>query len=121
MTNNVRGIVTQEIGGKTRVFRLGANEWCELEAELGKSTGAIIADLQRVAGSGEIDFRLFRSMFRAALSYSDEELTLRDAGEVMSTMGLEEAGLLIARIVQAGMPEAKQASPGKRKRAAEAR
>ncbi|OMQ44927.1 hypothetical protein [Ensifer sp. 1H6] len=117
MTNNVRGIVTREIDGESYSFRLGANEWCELEADLGKSTGAILKDLERVVATEEVDISMFRTMFRAALTYKVPDATLRDAGELMSALGLEGAGLLIAEIVQAGMPEVK-GTPGKPKRAA---
>ncbi|MDX0331725.1 hypothetical protein GOC48_16440 [Sinorhizobium meliloti] len=120
MTNNIRGVVTHEIDGKTLSFRLGANEWCELEDDLGKSTGAIIKDLERVVATEAVDFRMFRSIFRAALSFSVPEVTAKDSGELMSAVGLEEAGLLIAKIVQAGMPEVKGGA-GKSKRAARSR
>lgn len=114
MGNTVKGVVSREIDGKAVEFALGANEWCELETELGKKTGAIIKDLAVVAETEEVDFHLFRHIFRAALSYSRPEATLRDAGAMMSELGLEASGLLIAEIVQAGMPPTSGA-PGKRK------
>jgi len=117
MGNAVKGTVSREIDGQTVEFTLGANEWCELESELGKKTGAILKDLAVVAQTEEVDFHLFRHLFRAALSYSRPDATLRDAGTMMSKLGLEASGLLIAEIVQAGMPSVSGA-PGKRKAAA---
>ncbi|MBB4185824.1 hypothetical protein GGE07_002474 [Sinorhizobium terangae] len=105
MTNNVRGVVTQEIDGKAYGFRLGANEWCELEDDLGKGTSAIVKDIEIMARSNDVDMRLFRSIFRAALSYSEPEATARDAGDLMEKMGMESAGLLVVKIIQAGMPK----------------
>ncbi len=120
MTNNVRGIVTREIDGKSYSFRLGANEWCELESDLGKGTGAIFKDLEAIARSNEVDYRFFRLIFRAALSYSEPDATLRDAGDLMDQLGTEKAGLLVVEVVKAGMPGVRETA-GKPKRAARSR
>lgn len=105
MTNSVKGVVTREIDGKTHAFRLGTNEWCELEDALGKSTTAIVRDLEAMAKGKDVDQRLFRAIFRAALSFSDPEATAHDAGNLMEAMGLEAAGLLVVEVVQLGMPK----------------
>lgn len=122
MTNNVRGVVTQEIDGKNYGFRLGANEWCELEDDLGKSTSDVVKDLEAMARSAQVNLKLFRSIFRAALSYSEPDITLREAGDLMESYGMENAGLLVVRIVEAGMPKAEaKGSAGKPRRAARSR
>lgn len=112
MTNSVKGVVTREIDGKTYGFRLGTNEWCELEDALSKSTTAIVRDLEAMAKGKDVDQRLFRAIFRAALSFSDPEATAHDAGNLMEAMGLEQAGLLVVEVVQLGMP--KQTAGAKR-------
>lgn len=124
MTNSVRGVVTREIDGNTHSFRLGTNEWCELEDDLGKSTAAIVRDLEAMAKTNEIDQRLFRSIFRAAMTYGNPEATARDAGDLMQAMGVQEAGMLVVEVVQLGMPQVKavpkpgsKGTPGKSRRA----
>lgn len=115
MTNQIRGVVTREIGGKRLEFALAANEWCELEAEFGRKTSELMAEFFGTVERSELDMRSLRSFFRAALSYSDKTVTHEDAGAMMQDMGLVEAAKLVAEVILASMPKADEAAPGKAK------
>ncbi|MBP1842010.1 hypothetical protein J2046_000254 [Rhizobium petrolearium] len=117
MTNTVRGIVSHEIDGERLDFCLSANEWCELEDEFGKKTDEILKDFGTMAENEQLDMRLLRSIFRAAVSYSKQNITLQEAGALMRSLGLVESAALIGTVIVASMPEVK-AGPGKPKRAA---
>ncbi|MCC2608390.1 hypothetical protein [Neorhizobium petrolearium] len=118
MTNSVRGIVSQEIDGERLEFCLSANEWCELEDEFGKKTDEILKEFGTMAENEQLDMRLLRSIFRAAVSYSKQNITLQEAGVLMRSLGLVESAALIGTVIVASMPEVKASPAGKPKRAA---
>lgn len=105
MANENRGEVSAVIDGKTLTFRLATNEWCELEDEHGKTTGAIIDDLSAMMMSGKLDMRFIRSLFKAALSGQKPDISDKEAGDLMNRLGLVETGSLIGRVVRASLPD----------------
>ncbi|MBY5689342.1 hypothetical protein [Rhizobium leguminosarum] len=107
MTNAVRGIVTAEIDGKTVTLCLSANQWCDLEEEHGKSTRHILGRFEEMAAEEDLDMRFLRSLFRAALSYSQPDVTLEQAGAIMQACGLVEAAKLVGQAAVLSMPEVK--------------
>ncbi|MGO6999015.1 hypothetical protein [Rhizobium leguminosarum] len=107
MTNNVRGVLTQEIDGETYTLCLSANEWCDLEEEHGKSTVQILKAFQEMASKEDLDMRFLRSIFRAALSYGKPGITYAEAGRLMQACGLVEAATLVGRVAMLSLPEEK--------------
>lgn len=105
MANLHRGQIAETIDGKRYVFRLGANEWAELEEELGKDFSALVNDFYTNAAAGDISMKVLRSYFRAALSEFDPDITDTEAGKMMSDVGMMRAAEIIGRVIAAGMPD----------------
>lgn len=102
MANRERGEVSFEADGKTWTLSFGTNAICGLEAEMDKPAGAIFASLD-----GSVDFRTFRSVFRAGLARHHKGLKLDEAGDLIDEVGLSEAARLVGESVKASMPDAK--------------
>lgn len=118
MTNQIRGVISEEILGERLNLRLAANEWCELEDEYGKSTDEILKDFFGMVESGKLRIGMLRSMFRASLSGVKPGITSEEAGNIMAEMELAEVGRIVGKVIVASLPEVKPApkeAPGKRK------
>lgn len=111
MGNLNRGEVSAQIAGTEYILRIATNEWCYLENELGMPTDEIIADFIGMLSANKLKMGLLRSLFRAALIGRKPELTKDQAGELMSGMGLVEAGGLLAQVIKASMPEESESAP----------
>ncbi|MBP1849695.1 hypothetical protein [Rhizobium halophytocola] len=105
MTNQVRGIITREVAGETLSFRISANEWCELEDELGKTTDQLLKDFFEKAQAEQLDMRYLRGYFRAALSGHRPDITDREAGEIMADMGMIDAVKTLGEVIMASVPQ----------------
>lgn len=120
MTNQIRGVISEEILGERLALRLSANEWCELEDEHGKSTDEILKDFVTMVQDGNLRVTLLRSLFRASLAMAKPGITLDEAGNLMAEIGLPEAGRIVGEVIKAALPEAEagpptKGAPGKRK------
>lgn len=104
MSNVIKGTITCEIDGERLELLLATNEWCELEDELGKNTQQILSEFFAMAQIGALNMRLMRSLFRAALSQVKPGISLIQAGEIMSRIGLVEAAPLLGKVILASMP-----------------
>ncbi|ACM39178.1 hypothetical protein ACQZ61_04090 [Agrobacterium vitis] len=116
MSNPIRGTITRSINGEQMEFRLAANEWCELEEELGKPMGAILREFAERVQNETISMAFLRSIFRAALCRCKPGLTHDAAGEIMSSIDLKDAATIIGETINASMPKAaaeKDGAPGK--------
>lgn len=120
MGNLNRGEVSAQISGTEFILRIATNEWCHLEAELGMSTDEIIADFIAMLSANKLKMAFLRSLFRAALIGRKPEITEEQTGELMSEMGLAEAGGLLAQVIKASMPEESEPAPSRPPRAVKA-
>ena len=118
MGNINRGQVSETIGGTPYVFRIATNEWCDLEDEHGKTTDELIAEFFDLVSAGRLKMAYLRSFFRAALVGSMPQITHHEAGEIMSNMGLVEAGGLLGRIIAASIPDVDGDAPENPQKAA---
>lgn len=114
MANLNRGEVSATIAGAEYILRIATNEWCHLEAELGMPTDEIIADFIAMLSANKLKMALLRSLFRAALIGRKPDITKEQTGELMSAMGLVEAGNLLAQVIQASMPKESEGASGGR-------
>lgn len=105
MGNLNRGEVSAQIAGTEYILRIATNEWCYLENELGMPTDEIIADFIGMLSANKLKMGLLRALFRAALIGRKPDITKDQAGDLMSGMGLVEAGGLLAQVIKASMPE----------------
>lgn len=119
MTNQIRGVISEEILGERLALRLSANEWCELEDEHGKSTSEILTEFFSMVSSENLRFGLLRSLFRAALSGAKPGITHEQAGEIMGQMDMVDVGRILGEAIVVSLPKVDPASvkgaPGKRK------
>jgi hypothetical protein len=118
MGNAIRGTVTCEIDGERLELLLATNEWCELEDEFGKTTDEILAEFFKDTEAQKLKMQFLRRLFLAALSSSKPEMTLEEAGTIMTRLGLVEAATLLGRTIVASLPKAEAApagAPGKPK------
>lgn len=105
MTNQVRGVVSAEIGGKRYKLRLSANEWCELEDEFGQTTDEILKWFFEDLNAGRLKMKVLRIIFRACLSGSHPDITLEEAGSIMADNGLVESAKMIGEAIMLSMPK----------------
>lgn len=118
MTNQIRGVVSEDILGERLELRLSANEWCELEDEHGKTTDEILKDFFGMVQAGNLRLTLLRSLFRAALSLAKPGITHAAAGDIMAEIGLVDVGRIVGQVIVASLPKVEPGAagaPGKRK------
>lgn len=122
MTNRVKGNVTRRIGDHDYTFELTANAFCELEGETGETTQEFVSRLEEASTSGKLGFRDVRVLFWASLTEHHPELSLRDAGRLMSKIGdMEEQMTFVQEVFEAAMPDTEtkgKPARGKKKAAA---
>lgn len=118
MTNQIRGVVSEDILGERLALRLSANEWCELEDEHGKTTDEILKEFFGMVQSGNLRLTLLRSLFRASLSMAKPGITHAAAGDIMAEIGLVDVGRIVGEVIVASLPKVEPGAagaPGKRK------
>lgn len=107
MANRHRGTVEFRYDGKTYTLSFSINAMCELEDLLGDSFGDMMAKAQDPT---KVSMKTVRAMFWAGLRDHHNEMTIQDAGHLMTEIGLTEAGELVAKAFAAAMPEAAKAA-----------
>jgi hypothetical protein len=108
MGNPVRGIVTITVSEVEYNLRLGINEWCALEEEMGKSIFDIQKELQESVQAGSISMQVLRSFFKAMLSGSKPGITREEAGELMTDLGIADSLQVVMKVISASAPEVKE-------------
>lgn len=81
MANGFTGQISLEYEGRTYGLTLDFNAMADFEAKTGKDSLAVI---QRYEETGQISMVDMRALFWAGLSQDHPELTLKDAGRIMS-------------------------------------
>lgn len=102
MSNSLRGQSTFTSAGRSFTFCLSVNAICALEDHFEKGIAAIGA---MMADPANLRFGTMRAVFWAGLRDHHAELTLEDAGRVMSEMGIPEATDLIGKSFALAFPE----------------
>ncbi|UUP19505.1 hypothetical protein [Nitratireductor thuwali] len=108
MANRHKGEVSAKIDGTEYTLRIATNEWCMLEDEFDKTTDEILNEFYQTLAAGKLRMHFIRKLFRAALIGQKPEITLEEAGSIMSDLGLVEAGALLGKVVTASMPDVKE-------------
>jgi hypothetical protein len=94
----MRGAVKFEAEGKTYSLRLTTNVLCGIEEETCRSIDALLAEMN-LPGKRTVTFRY---LFCRALG--DRDMTLETTGDLIDSLGAEEADALLARALQAAFP-----------------
>lgn len=105
MANRQKGAVSFEHEGETYTLRMATNEWCELEEEHGATTDELVKRFEKMAHEQRLDMRYLRSFFRAALAGERDGITLKEAGAIMTGLGLDVAAQKLGEAIQAGLPD----------------
>jgi hypothetical protein len=100
MANKFFGEVEIESGGNKYKLRMDFNAMCEFEDVTGVNAMDAFADFEK----GKISVKNMRAMMYAFLKRHQPDITLDQAGEILS----ENMGALEA-VVSAAMPSAKEA------------
>jgi len=108
MANPHRGEVAVTVDGVDYTLRLATNELCSLEDEHGKDTNELIAEFYQAVSEGKLKMRMVRSFFRAALIGGLPSVTLAEAGDIMSKIGLVEAAGLLGKAIAASLPDGQE-------------
>lgn len=113
MGNKVKGQVTRTIGGRAYIFELSANALCELEDLLDMAVTKFAAR----AAAEDLGMRELRALFWAALIEHQEQITLKEAGRLMSQVGdMAAQSEFLGDLFSAAMPDVDaegDAAPGK--------
>jgi Phage tail tube protein, GTA-gp10 len=105
MSNTVRGKIDFEVGGSSYSLHFTANGMCELEDAAGCSAMAFLKRLEASAAD-DLSFGDVRLLFWAGLQEHHPELTVRDAGALMTSVGgIGGAMELAGRAVAESMPK----------------
>lgn len=95
MTNRVKGEVAFEAEGQEYVLLLDFNALCELEDEV----PGLMNGTAEMASP-----KVIRAVFHAGLQARHSGLGLRDAGEIIQSIGLETAANLVRLAFEASFP-----------------
>jgi hypothetical protein len=115
MANKLKGEVGFEADGQSYTLVFSVNALCELEDKLGAS----VSDIGGLLTRGK-RFSTIRTVFWAGLVDHHPDLALKDAGRIITAIGIEQADALIGEAFGLTFPEAKalplasKPAPGKR-------
>jgi hypothetical protein len=101
MANAQRGEVAFECDGKSYALRFSSNALCELEDILNCGVNAIATQL---SNPENLRIKTVRAVFWAGLLDRNPEMTLRDAGEIITSLTLPVALTKIGLAFSAAFP-----------------
>jgi hypothetical protein len=110
-----KGEVSVEADGKTYTLVFSINALCELEDKLGAS----VSDIAALSTNGK-RFGTIRTVFWAGLQEHHPDLTLKDAGRIITAMGIPAADAAVGEAFSLTFPEVRtlplelKPAPGKR-------
>ena len=111
MANKQRGEVALEHDGIVHVLRFSINEICDLEDEMDLSINEIIEVLQ---DEKRTRVKFLRTLFRRALAGgSGADVSAKEAGDLLSEVGIQTAMEKIGEAFQAAFPVAEKENPPK--------
>jgi tail tube GTA-gp10-like protein len=108
MSNPYKGEVEFTADKKAYKLHYNINAMCELEDALGDS---VISIANLMSDPMRISVKTMRTMFWAGLRGNHGDITLVEAGDIMSAVGITESMALIARAFMMSFPEAETSRP----------
>lgn len=102
MANKENGEVAITAGGKDYIMKFGTFALAELEDKLGRPFAEVLEEL-----NDEKSFRVKTAVATiwAALQHHHEGLSMREAAEIMDSIGIKEAADTISRALVLAFPE----------------
>lgn len=111
MANHLAGEVEVKALGKTLTFRLGVNEMLELQSDLGLADkdDSFLAcfDEDKLRNLGVV-----RKIVRFGLKRDHPDLTLEEAGDIITELGLAKLQAVIKQALKWALPEPEPAKEG---------
>jgi hypothetical protein len=110
MANNLHGEVEIQAGGKKLTFRLGVNEMIAIQNDFGladKDEEFALA-LQQLSG-----FKRPRMVIYHGLLAHQPEITIEEAGDIMTELGMPRCERTIEEAVRWALPEKEPVDPKK--------
>lgn len=104
MPNKLRGEVALQAGEKTYTLHLSVNALCALENEVGRGANEIFVDLDK---GNKVKVGTIRAIVWAALTDNHPEITLKEAGAIITEIGMADLVAKLAAAIVASYPEAK--------------
>lgn len=105
MTNKIRGKVDFEVGGKVWSLHYTTNGMCELESAAGCGAMQFLQRLETTSAQS-LSFGDVRLLFWAGLQEHHPEVTVRDAGALITDLGgIGQAMDLTGQAVADSLPE----------------
>lgn len=109
MTNPLRGQVAFEAGDTPYVLRLGLNEMISLMTAWGIPPNDLEQLFQRLQELRS--FVVLREVVLHALKRDKPQLTLEEAGDVITQVGFDRMGELIMEAIRWALPEPQEDQP----------
>lgn len=108
MANKFRGDVSFESGGQTYTMRFSANALCELEDALEMGVNAVASQL---ANPESMRLKMVRVVFWAGLRDHHPEITLHQAGEIITDVSLTAAMGLVSKAFELAFQDNSKTHP----------
>jgi Phage tail tube protein, GTA-gp10 len=108
MANPHKGEVEFSVEGKTYKLCFSVNALCELEAVAGEPAGAVFGQLSDLS---KARYSTWRALFWAALRDHHADVTLTDAGRLMTALGMTQVVPLVHGAVTLAFPQTEAPSP----------
>jgi len=102
LANPNRGQIALSVGGLEYKLSFSVNSLCELEAELDLPIASIIAILQNPK---EIQMKFLRALLWAGLQDHHDDVTLKQAGIIVTDMGIKPAMEAVGQAFRLAFPE----------------
>ena len=110
MANKFKGDVSFDAGEKTYTMRFSANALCEIEDALGMGVNAVATQL---ANPESMRLKMVRVVFWAGLRDHHPEITLHQAGEIITDVSLTKSMALVSQSFQLAFQDNSKAHPQK--------
>jgi hypothetical protein len=110
VANKFKGDVSFETGEKTYTMRFSANALCELEDALEMGVNAVAKQL---ANPESMRLKMVRVVFWAGLRDHHPEITLHQAGEIITDVSLTQAMGVVSKAFELAFQDNSKAHPQK--------
>ncbi len=108
MANKLKGEVSFQSGEKTYTMRFSANALCELEDALEMGVNTVATQL---ANPESMRLKMVRVVFWAGLRDHHPEITLHQAGEIITDVSLTAAMGLVSKAFELAFQDNSKAHP----------
>lgn len=110
MANKLKGEVSFEVGEKSYTMRFSANALCELEDATDMGINAVAS---QISDPANLRLKTVRAVFWAGLRDHHPEMTLHQAGEIVTEITLPKALELVGSAFELAFQEEPKARPSK--------